>query len=529
VAVVLSGCEDEARPSAIDTPPEIPQERLPPTTADFEAVDCPFAAPSGYAVQCGWVTVPADHSSKASSELRLFVSRYFSNAPEVNEDPILYLEGGPGGDATSTVLGLFDYFEPLLTHRDLVTFDQRGAGASEPSLACDELRGAAAANASDKAALVLACRSRLTAAGIELDQFNTRQNAADVETVRLALGYQEWNLLGVSYGTRLALTVMRDAPAAVRSVVLDSTVPLQVDLLAETAPNAQAAFERLFAACAADADCAEAYPDPMGTLLGIVERLDASPVAATFSDGSAYQLTGKDVLGVVFSLLYAWGNLPYIPRLIADIDQGDYELVLQAVEESWAGGFSEGMYLSVNCSEEAAFTSAATVTTAAAGLDAAFADYFADPAGFEECAAWAVSPAPAVENQPVDSGLPTLVLSGYFDPVTPPRFGQLVAADLSNSQHLELAGASHGVVTTDCGVQLMDQFFLQPGVALEAACVPRQSGPHFVLTAAAAQPTSAALPAALRFRLPGEPRPPVEQLLDNLMKSRQVAGGGRRW
>jgi len=529
----LAGCGDDERPDAIGSPPQIPSKRLPETTQAFEETECPSGVPTSHATQCGWVSVPEDHAAPSGAALKLFVLRVFSDADGVKDDPIVYLEGGPGGSGVATVSALFDYFEPLLAHRDLVTFDQRGAGDSLPSLACDELRGTEAALDSDLSPRVAACRTRLTEDGVDPSKYTSAQNALDVDDVRGALGYESWNLLGVSYGTRLALTVMRDAPAGVRSVVLDSTVPLEVDLLAETAPNAYADFERLFEACRQDADCAAAYPDLMGTMLGIVDRLNADPIPSKFSDGTSYQLTGADVLGVLFTFLYAWENLPYIPRLIHEIDAGDYSLILKFIEESWAGGYSEGMYLSINCSEEAAFTSAEALQSAAVGLPAAFAECFASPAVFDQCVAWDVPASPALENEAVHSSLPTLVLAGYYDPITPPSFGQLVASALPRSQYLELGGAAHGAMTTPCGLELIDRYFEAPTVPVDGACAGQQQLPSFVLSSLVAPSSALAVgsqpPPSLRFSLPGDSAPDPEKLLKALRASQLLAGGKSRW
>ena len=206
---------------------------------------------------CGYLIVPEDRSDPDSQPISLHVAVFTSESEEPAPDPIVYLEGGPGGHALEIVPFIFeDRIAPFLTNRHFIVFDQRVVGYSEPNLDCPELIALTHETLDQQLSVEeqragglsasLACRDRLIGEGVNLKAYTSAENAADLNALRQALGYEEWNLYGISYGTRLALTAMRDHPEGIRSVVLDSAYPLQVDLPTSLLSNADRAFSQLF-------------------------------------------------------------------------------------------------------------------------------------------------------------------------------------------------------------------------------------------------------------------------------------------
>jgi pimeloyl-ACP methyl ester carboxylesterase len=322
-----------------------------------------------------------------------------------------------------------------------------------------------------------------------LSSYTSAQNAADIADLRRVLGIEEWNVFGVSYGTRLALTLMRDDPEGVRSVVLDSVYPPQVDLFGEFAANLQAAFERLFTACAQDEACNEAYPDLQTVFFELVERLNANPahITAIHTIGnfqySAY-VNGDMVLNEVFGQMYVRARIPDLPRLIYDAYNGWEELLASAaqsfLDESY--GISEGMYYSIECGEETPFTD----------WDAAYEDMNALPPALSLdtflpsaqaiCDAWMTNTPDSIENAPVVSDIPTLLLNGEFDPITPVRWAEDTAGYLSNSYFYIMPATGHGVVrSTDCGIGIMLAFLNDLTTAPDASCIDTVGGVDWVL------------------------------------------------
>jgi Predicted hydrolases or acyltransferases (alpha/beta hydrolase superfamily) len=259
------------------------------TLPEFEWAECLFEIPEGRNVECGYLTVPEDRSQSDGSTIRLYVAIFRSPNENPAPDPVIYLAGGPGGNALEGIAYSFnDNFAPFLADRDVIVFDQRGTGYSEPSLAAPELinltyetldQDLTPKEYNELSLEALSdCHDRLVAEGINLGAYNSAENAADLNDLRIALGYEEWNLFGVSYGTRLALTAMRDYPEGIRSVILDSSCPLEVDLYYEGPTNANRAFRVFFDECASDLACSEAYPDLESVFYGVVDQLNSSPV-----------------------------------------------------------------------------------------------------------------------------------------------------------------------------------------------------------------------------------------------------------
>lgn len=445
-------------------------ERARQKGANFLARSC-FTGnlPRGYAAECGEVRVP--EGDVGSREIDLAVMVLYSNK-DVPDDPIVYLEGGPGASALSLAWYTPFPFAHLLEHRDLVLVDQRGTGYSTPSLTCSLNPETADSEVEGTAR----CGEHWQAEGVDLSQYNTRLNAHDLDRVRDALGYDRWNLYGISYGSRLALTIARDYPETVRAMAIDGVLPLDADLLGDGVASMAHSLESVNAACAAQRDCAEAYGDISEKLFQVVDRLEAEPVEI---DGGL--LTGALTLQVIIQLLYSAQVLPQMPALIAALHAGNYSPLEYVISTGEAGpGFALGMYFAVTCQDEAAFTSPAIIDTKREGFDERYALAFDAKLTLEVCERWNLPASPDRENERVESDVPSLVTSGAFDPVTPPAYGDMAAAGLPNAQTFVLADQSHGASVSTCGNRLVTSFFNDPERRLDSACVDSLAAPDFV-------------------------------------------------
>lgn len=467
------------------------------SAASFAEAECRFRAPTGVNVRCGYLTVPENRADPAGRTIRLHVAIFPSRSANPLPDPVVYLEGGPGGNPLELAPFTFQpWFSDLAVERDVIIFDQRGTGYSEPALDCPEFidlsyelldqdltREEGAARSLEA---IEACRDRLEAEGIDLSAYTSAANAADLEDLRLALGYEQWNLYGISYGTRLALTAMRDFPDGIRSAILDSPYPPQVSQ-ADLPGGADRAFDLLFAACANDPDCAAAYPDLEQVFYEMVDRLEAEPVLVPVVNpftGRMYELLfdGETLVGTLFDLLYQTSEIPFIPALIyAAYQDGDFtQLADAAMLDLYTADFvSYGMYYSVNCADEVSFSTRDELEAANAAfpeqLGAIGSEYVVD-----FCVAWGAGAAPPIENEPVTSSIPTLIMAGEFDPITPPEYGREAAETLPNSYVFEFPGMGHGVSVDDpCPRVILLAFLNDPTTAPPAACIGEMRGPDF--------------------------------------------------
>jgi pimeloyl-ACP methyl ester carboxylesterase len=293
-------------------------------TPSFESAECQFNTPSDYKIECGYLTVPEDRSQPEGTSIRLHVAIFKSTNPNPTSDPVIHLEGGPGGSSLdSASVYLETGGDEFLATRDYVMFNQRGTRYAVPSLECPgyaELMWEMAKQGLSREAqqereteFLLDCQNDLLDQGINLAAYNSAANAADVGDLRIALGYEQVNLYGISYGSRLALTVMRDTPDGIRSVILDSVYPPQVDLYSQTPANAARAFKMVFADCAAEADCNRTYPDLERTFYRVIDELNANPQRVTLSHGSV-TIDGDNFMDLAFGALYRKDAIPLVPH-----------------------------------------------------------------------------------------------------------------------------------------------------------------------------------------------------------------------
>jgi pimeloyl-ACP methyl ester carboxylesterase len=457
----------------------------------------PVGQVEGDSVECGYLVVPENRADPDSADIRLAVAIFHPPGGATSPDPIVYLSGGPGGSGLEFLFISFDaaFGSVLDTGRDLIVLDQRGIGYSEPALDCPAVsalgrelldmevdgRQLTADEATEMfIEAVAACEEDLAAAA-DLTAYNTASNAADVDDLRRALGYDQVNLWGTSYGTRLALEVMRDYPEGLRSVVLDSVYPPDVDLYMELPANAERAFDTLFTSCAADAACNAAFPDLETVFFDTVDRLNEEPTTFEVTDALTRErydtvLSGDDLVAVLFSFLYHTEVIPSLPQIIYDASEGNFDLIalIQGSLMAQQDAVSLGMQLSVQCNEEHAFDSLAEYEALLAEYPdlSGFLEYaLVGVPGFEVCEEWDSGQADPIENQPVTSDVPTLLMAGEFDPITPPAWARHAAETLPNGTVVEFPGVGHGAsVVAGCPFDTMSAFLGDPAVSPDDAC-----------------------------------------------------------
>ncbi len=509
-ASVLSAC---ASTTPSPTPGSDAEQIRPPTTAGpaeqveqfvptFEASQCPMEFPEGAPVECGYVVVPEDHHNPAGPTLRLATVIVKDSGENHQPDPVILLAGGPGERVVANVFGLAPVLSALHPNRDLIFFDQRGVGKSEPALECPEFIQAmfetldeAEANQAVKTVYdgFMACRDRLQAEGHNLGAYTTNQNAADVEAIRLALGYDALNLYGGSYGSLLAQAVMRDHPDHIRSVALNSTLPLQKSLFVDAYSTTAHAILRLVDACVSEAACNETYPDLQAVLFEVIDRLNADPVPMVITnplDGQSYDalLTGDAVRANLVTFLYITDIIPVLPQAIYEVYNGDAELMKQLSSTRLAllDQVSRGMMASVICEADFAGRTTDDLIDIIASLpkqltSSADPQTAVDYGMYGICQNWPVPQADSTIKTPLVSDIPTLIVEGEFDPVTPPEYGRLVAGYLSNGYYFEFPGVGHDVLANSCARELAGEFIADPSKEPTAACFTQQEGVAFDL------------------------------------------------
>ncbi|WP_308910527.1 alpha/beta fold hydrolase [Pseudokordiimonas caeni] len=462
---------------------------------------CAFEAAKDVApdrVKCGVLTVPLDWSGNGTAAARLPVAviRALSDTPQ--PDPVVFLSGGPGG-APTTSAHSFNLFaaHAFGKDRDIVLFTQRGAQSTEPELRCDPLRGIRLSIVADDMTMAerdakissaaRACLASLAAKGIPLHAFSAKQNAHDMRALRQALGVRQWNLLGVSYGTYMALEAVRLDPEGVRTLILDSVVSPESDLfMSEASGNFERGISRIVEACAASEPCSGHFPDLTASLDAVVAALAKAPptVMLTGKDGKAdvrVVVNDHDFLSLIHWMLYSPQALPLVPMLIdatASGDLGPLTTLMNSVYPAPAavGDSAAGAFFAIVCADQYRPSRGRDLGKGRFGLFAITSfmqDVCADPArGYGRMQS----------AEPVRVQTPTLILSGRFDPMTPDVYAEEIAGTLPNSQLVRFGNWGHSVLSgyRECQTDLAAAFLSKPEIhLLSSSCDAEKLSPEF--------------------------------------------------
>jgi pimeloyl-ACP methyl ester carboxylesterase len=456
----------------------------------FEAAGCQFEEPPGYQFDCGFLTVPEDRTQPSGRMVRLHVAITRSSRTNPVPDPVLYLTGGGGVDTFDYLPWFLTTFgDAILRDRDLIFFNQRGMHHNDPQLRCPglpELLQRLAApgpkgesmdrqeREAQQAAFFANCHADLVAQGIQLEMYDSAASAADADDLRAALGYDQVNYYGSSYGTLLGLLVMRDHPQGARSIVLDSVVPPEADYYIEFGRNAYDTFRTLFDGCAADPQCSRQHPNLEGKFLQVVDQLNANPRTTTWQGSQEVMYDGGTFIDVIYLFPYI-GQPEMAIEAIEAASRGDF-----SIADDWAPQTMDldsyqirwGFYRNRECREEVPFYSYDDYYALMEGLPPQVVAHYEPSLVMGLCAAWPVEPAAAIENEPVVSDLPALVLSGELDPITPPRWARQAVGHLRNSYYYTFPGYGHGVTRKSaCARSMMLQFLDDPSQAPDATCI----------------------------------------------------------
>lgn len=438
-------------------------------------------APASIDAQCATYEVAEDPAQPHGRRIPLNIAwlpagERGATAP----DPVFFLAGGPGQAATEYA-ALIDYaLREVRKQRDIVLIDQRGTGKLSP-LVCRDANGQdlplPADDEADADAVARYAASCVQALAGKADprQYTTTRAVDDLEAVRRAIGAQQVNLVGVSYGTRVAQQYAARHPQHTRSLVLDGVAPNDLVVGGEFARTFERALELQAEHCRSLPSCRERFPKDLRTQLRELKtRLADAPVQVDYRDPSTGgrrrdTLTADTVIGVTHLFSYMPQMMSLLPVVIDEADRGEYASLMalaQVATRGMDGSMARTMQWSVVCAEDADRyrpdpADAGTV------LGAEMA-----PTLFAACGAWPRGERPADFNRPLRSDVPALLLSGEMDPVTPPAYGERVLKGLRNGRHLVLRGQGHNVGGVGCAPKLVGQFIESlDAKALDASCL----------------------------------------------------------
>jgi len=477
-AILLAGCNADTATAAADTA----------STRHFGDIGfapCSLTGPAGGApteAQCGTFEVPENPAAPDGRMIALNIAWLPANDGNsvATADPVFFLAGGPGQAATEHAATVERTLEEVGKKRDIILVDQRGTGQSNP-LDCRDASGAPMqldpSDAPDLEQMVdFARRCAQGLEGRADPRFYTTTNAVrDLDAVRAALGVEQLNLLGVSYGTRVAQQYAATYPQHTRTVVLDGVAPNSLVVGGEFARTLEDALALQSAQCHELPACRERFPTDMrAQLRTVMTSLEAAPVEVDYRDSRTGELrhdtvTADAVGSLAFMFSYVPQTAALLPLMIDEAAHGRYAPLMSLVQmsgEQMQGQMTRGMQWSVLCAEDAG-----RYEPGAEAADTLIGGEMAE-AFFAPCSVWPSGDAPQGFHQPFASDLPVLLLSGELDPVTPPRYGEQVVANLPNGRHLVLQGQGHNVSATGCMPKLLGQFIEDADAdALDTGCL----------------------------------------------------------
>jgi pimeloyl-ACP methyl ester carboxylesterase len=454
---------------------------LPLAGHTFELEDCRISAGPGYPgikARCGTFARPLDPASPdgAQLELRVAVVPALDLNPE--PDPLVPLAGGPGGSAIQFYSAYAHAFEPVRRERDILLIDQRGTGESE-QMDCPIDDDIVEGQYSEEETIAFT-RSCLEQLPHDPRFFTTSVAVTDLEALREALGYPALNLVGTSYGSRVAQHFARRYPESTRTIVIDGVVPPQLPLGPGIALEAQRAIDDIFARCAEDAACNERFPEIDLDFAALRAALQESPAVVALLDPTTGRPTeiqlGEDELAAAVRLLaYQPRSIAILPLVIHAAANGNYVPLaaqFQLTMTSLSDALALGMHNAVICTEDLPFIDRDVVDIEA--LEKTYIGAMQLEALETICSVWPAGPLDDDLNEPLATDIPVLLLSGTSDPITPPAYAEMALVEMTNHVHITNTHQGHGQMASGCMPDVIAAFIAtaDPG-GLDYSCMER--------------------------------------------------------
>ncbi len=470
-----------------------------------ETIVCPFKGDVKYKpgeISCGLLTVPENREKSRSRSLKLHFVKLHARKPEKwddeekgewkkREDPIIYLTGGPGAQAVGYVKRLKDHGARDV--RDLYILEQRGIGFSEDFCPKFGLFDPSVGNTSDFDAYQRAglaaletCFAAAKAAKVDLSGYNTIENARDVEALRRALGFEQWNVWGISYGSILGQAYIKQDPKGIRAVVLDAIVPIVPGAhFQRIGTHYQRDLDLLEKACVEDKSCARSFPDFQKRFKAAIVKASGSPIEIEAIDKELFPagkgwFFGDLIGGIPFVSLYEQDNYPTLPALIdalsRTIDKSDTKAwrVLTAGGPGGGPQISQGMYNAIACND--GWWGQLHEAVAQDKIDhPELSSLLPTPELIDEIAAackrYGMKPRPESDYSGVVTDIPSVIANGAMDPITPPPLAKAIVPGFSKGTYVEFPYSGHGPTRSlKCGGDFLTKFFDAPDAKVDTAC-----------------------------------------------------------
>ncbi len=445
-----------------------------PYRNDFERTRCPPELLTANAkTLCGMLHVPEDRREGSKRKIRfpVLIAKNISKPAQI--EPLLLLGGGPGDALFPTLPALFsdpDGSAALLDGQDIVAVEYRGVGAAIPRLQCD--------NRLTNKATVAKCLNKFDALGVNLSHYNSKEYATDLEQLRRSLRVPRWNILGFSFGTRAAITVLRDRPSTVKSLVLDGVAPPEEDL--NNADSYAKTIDAIFASCQASVGCNSAFPNLKTRLYKTLNQLNHTPLIL-----QGLAINGDSLAQSLVAFQGSPKILAYLPAVLnayANVDTAFIGSTLAGNASVSSDGllppdptFSDGVFFSTLCNEQAPFVNRARLKAQINGNDPIRRSVAKNVlTNLNICKQWPSGRGISNESQAVPLSVPTVVFNGEFDLQTPAIVGRGVAVRSPLAKGFDFPAIGHIALQQSpaCAITILADFQRNQNVhAVDASCL----------------------------------------------------------
>jgi len=417
-------------------------------------------------VDCGTMVVEETRGAHNGRVVELPVVIVHATVPDKKPDPVIFLHGGPGGSVVGSVPYRLRRKPDLVTSdRDWIFLDQRGTGGSKPSLDCGEAPLSDAGVTSDAGVAVLqACGKGFQAQGIDLSQYNSAVIAKDIRDLRAALGIKTYNIYSGSYGTRVAMAIMQHDPADLRAAVLNSTWPPEASATGPLGPLVSREVRQVLGYCAKDPVCNGKYPNIEARLDGRMTDWLKTPAT---QDGKTY--TADEMGAFLLDEIYGDEGARRLPSTIDKVLKGNYHVMDGFIQRQ--AGYTEGQFFTTLCSEEFPFESPDKVEDGGSKDPIAMAVARDARRFFPVCDAFPTGKPDPVENQPLTSDIPTLMLSADIDAGCPAELSDAAVKRLSHGKNYVFPNRMHTIQGSACAHQMVAEFLETANADVKADCI----------------------------------------------------------
>lgn len=423
-----------------------------------------------------YLEVPENRTKINGKTIKLAYTILSPIYKNTNKEPIVFLQGGPGGP--SIFMAEFFKKSPLHKDRAIIFMDQRGTGLSNAicesigTKIIDILRKDLSLDEEEKdiATVLQQCKREAVANDYDFSAYNSSENAADFEALRTHLGYEKWNLFGGSYGSRLGLTMMRDYPKGIKSAILGGIFAPESNLHSSFITNYKRALTAAFKICENTPECQAAYPNIEEDFFTLLKKLKKKPYISNLR-GKPFAINAKDLTTITHQLLYDKETIRTIPFFIKAFETPNNDYITTILEYTLSSleVINIAMYLSVNAYEELPFN----------GYQSFRNDHLKNPefpdapaffnSIFKKQDTWHEYRASDIENQAVVSDIPTLLVNGQLDPITPPSNAKQAVKSLENGHYAEFKEEGHNFFNA-CFMKVSLEFFDAPTKMPDFSC-----------------------------------------------------------